>query len=174
MKRISLIVLILLSAMAFMAIAQQVTLQYWMWDPSIKDKVQTAVNQFEKMYPNIKVDLTTLEPSDYWTKMRIMASTRRLPDVFNMSSGYIEEWASNGSLLDLQNYVNSDLKMSDYFASLFNMAKYPTDTGDVYALPFAWVTPVLFFNKDAFDKAGLSYPNANWTWFDFLNAARRP
>jgi len=102
-----------------------------------------------------------------------MASTNKLPDVFNMSSGYIEEWSAKGLLLDLQNYVNTDLNKSNYFESLFNMAKYPKNTGDIYALPFAWVTPVLYFNKTAFDKAGLSYPNENWNWCDFLNAAEK-
>lgn len=172
MKRIVWVTLLLVGLLAVSAIAEQVTLRYWMWDPSIKAKVQLAVNKFEQLHPNIKVELTTLEPKDYWTKLRIMASTKKLPDVFNMSSGYIEEWSGDGLLLDLQNYVNTDLNMSDYFASLFDMAKYPKGTGDIYALPFAWVTPVLYFNKTAFDKAGLAYPTENWSWCDFLNAAK--
>ncbi len=173
MKKVSWIALLMIGLIAFTAVAGQITLRYWMWDPSIKAKVQTAINKFESLHPNIKVELTTIEPRDYWTKIRIMASTHKLPDVFNMSSGYIEEWSAKGLLLDIQKYVNTDLNMSDYFESLFNMAKYPKNTGDIYALPFAWVTPVLFFNKTAFDKAGLSYPNENWGWCDFLNAAEK-
>ncbi len=173
MKKIGWIVLLMISLLVFTTMAEQITLRYWMWDPSIKAKVQAAVGRFESIHPNIKVELTTIEPRDYWTKLRIMASTNKLPDVFNMSSGYIEEWSANGLLLDIQKYVDTDLKISDYFASLFNMAKYPKGTGDIYALPFAWVTPVLFFNKTAFDKAGLSYPDENWNWFDFLNAAEK-
>ncbi len=173
MKKVGLIALFVMAALVFTAFAGQVTLRYWMWDPSIKAQVQSAVNKFESTHPNIKVELTTIDPHDYWTKLRIMASTNKLPDVFNMSSGYIEEWSAKGLLLDLQNYVNTDLNVSNYFESLFNMAKYPKNTGDVYALPFAWVTPVLYFNKTAFDKAGLSYPNENWNWCDFLNAAEK-
>ncbi len=43
----------------------------------------------------------------------------------------------------------------------------------MYAFPYAWVTTVLYYNKDMFDKAQLAYPNDKWTWDDFLSAAKK-
>jgi len=60
-----------------------------------------------------------MEPKDYWVKMRIMAATEKLPDVFNMSSGYIEEWSGDGFLLDVTDYVDSQLTSEEYFLNLF-------------------------------------------------------
>ena len=32
---------------------------------------------------------------------------------------------------------------------------------------------VLYYNKDLFDKDGVSYPTADWKWPDFLAAAQK-
>jgi multiple sugar transport system substrate-binding protein len=45
--------------------------------------------------------------------------------------------------------------------------------GKRYAVPFMWDSNVLFYNKAHFDRAGVAYPNENWTWDDFYDAARR-
>ncbi|MEA3311012.1 MAG: sugar ABC transporter substrate-binding protein [candidate division WOR-3 bacterium] len=153
--------------------AETVKLDYWMWDPSIRAKYEAALARFEEQNPGIDVQLTTMEPKDYWVKLRVMASTGQLPDVCNMSSGYVEEWALGKFLLNMDEYIEEDLNKENYFTKLFDIVRYPAGVGSVYALPFAWVTPVLSYNKDAFDKAGISYPNEEWDWFDFLNAAVR-
>ena len=169
MKRLLILsIVVVLSVLMF---SETVVLKYWMWDPSIKEKVEKAIEKFEKTHPNIKIELTTMLPKDYWPKMRTLAFTRKLPDVFNMSSGYLEEWAKNGFLLDLTEFVNKDIDKNEFFFNLFEAGKKLSGTDRYYAIPFALVVTVLYFNKDAFDEAGLEYPNENWTWFDFLNAA---
>jgi multiple sugar transport system substrate-binding protein len=49
---------------------------------------------------------------------------------------------------------------------------YKTPDG-YYGLPRDFQTIVLFYNKDMFDKAGVSYPTANWTWEDLRAAAKK-
>ncbi len=155
-----------------MAFAKNVTLNYWMWDPQLSDEVHKLIAKFESQNPGVKIELTAMAPKDYWTKIRIAASTKKLPDVFNMSSGYLEEWAQKGFLKDLTDYVNKDIDPNKYFINLFDAGKAISGTDKYYAVPFALVTTVLFFNKDMFDEAGLEYPNSNWTWDDFLKAAK--
>jgi len=163
---------VLLSALLVtLLIGKTVTIKYWMWDPTIKDKVEKAIEKFESLHPNIKVELTTMEPKNYWPKLRTMAFTKKLPDVFNMSSGYLEEWVKNGFLMDLTSYIENDLDKDKFFFNLFEAGKKLSGTDKYYAIPFALVVTNLYFNKDAFDEAGIPYPNENWTWFDFLNAA---
>ncbi len=168
-----LLVVLLLVVLVVLSLSKTVVLKYWMWDPSIKDKVEKAIAKFEQLHPNIKVEFTAMEPKDYWTKMRTLAFTNKLPDVFNMSSGYLEEWVKNGKLLDITKFVENDLDKDKFYFNLFEAGKILSHTDRYYAVPFALVVTVLFYNKDAFDEAGLEYPNENWTWFDFLNAAIR-
>ncbi|TYB83647.1 MAG: sugar ABC transporter substrate-binding protein [Kosmotoga sp.] len=152
---------------------QAVTLEYWMWDPELKGRTEELISKFEEENPDINVNLTVMEPSDYWTKIRIMAMTGKLPDVFNMSSGYIEEWATNGFLKDLTEYVETDINPDEFFVNLFEAGSEIANTEEVYAVPFALVVTVLYYNKDMFDEAGLNYPDSTWDWFDFLNAAEK-
>jgi len=149
-----------------------VTLEYWMWDPDLRAKTENVIEAFEETHPGIKINLTTMEPKDYWVKMRIMASTGKLPDVFNMSSGYLEEWSGNGFLFDVTDYVNSQLTSEEYFLNLFKAGSKLANTDKVYAVPFALVVTVLYYNRDMFDEAGLDYPTSSWDWNDFLNAAK--
>lgn len=166
---VSFLTLFFVSSMAF---SKSVNLKYWMWDPQLSDEVNKLIAKFESQNPKVKIDLTAMAPRDYWTKIRIAASTKKLPDVFNMSSGYLEEWAQNGFLKDLTSYVKDDIDPNKYFINLFDAGKAISGTDKYYAVPFALVTTVLYFNKDMFDEAGLSYPNSDWTWEDFLKAAK--
>lgn len=170
MKKFLLIsTLMLLLIVSVVSIGKSVTIRYWMWDPSIKAKEQALISAFEKSHPNIKVELTTMEPKNYWPKLSAMSAAKSLPDVFNMSSGYVEGWSSAGLLYRLNDFV-AQLDSSKYFPKLLAVTTY---NGNTYAFPFAWVTTVLYYNKDMFDEAGLAYPTDDWTWFDFLNAAIR-
>ena len=52
-------------------------------------------------------------------------------------------------------------------------ARYPSmETGDLYAMPYAFVMSVLHYNKDMFDAAGVAYPTDDWTWDELLEAAK--
>ena len=43
----------------------------------------------------------------------------------------------------------------------------------MHAFPFAFVETVLFYNRYAFDEAGIAYPDEGWTWAHFLDAAQK-
>lgn len=175
MKRVSMFLLALLVlSLTATAAAEQITLNYFMWDPTLADIERELLDEFEKLHPNIKVQMTAMDPSSYWPRISAMATAGELPDVFCMSTGYFEQWAQDGLLLNLQPYVDRDLNLDDYFVEVFSENRYPDkQVGDLYAIPYAWVTPVLFYNKDMFDEAGLAYPDDTWTWDDFLEAAKK-
>lgn len=165
---------LLLAGITASASMGKVTLRYYMWDPEIQKVESVLIKEFEKRNPNIKVEMTVLEPTVYWPKISGMAAAGQLPDVISMSSGYFDQWAKDGLLLNLTDFVKRDLNPRDYFLELFSTNRYPDKVrGNIYATPYAWVTTVLFYNKDMFDAAGVQYPNDDWTWDDFLKAAQK-
>ena len=159
MKIKVLIVGLLLMALSPMALAEDVVLQYWMWDPdpTIQELEKAIIAAFEETHPGIKIEMTAIASSDYWTKMAAMAAAKQLPDVFAMSSGYAEEFAVQGTLMDLTAFVEKDLNKDDYFWGV--MEESFTIEGKIYAVPFAWVGSILYYNKTYFDDAGLAYPD---------------
>ncbi len=149
-----------------------ITIQYWSWDPELKSRNEAMIASFEAANPGITVELTTVEPKEYWTKIRIMANQKKLPDVFNLSSGYIEEWAQNDLLMEMDSFIDQDLEQNNFYMNLFDAVKDLSGTDKYYAFPYALVTTCLYYNKDMFDSAGIDYPDSEWTWDDFLEAAR--
>ena len=150
-----------------------VTLEWWTWDPTMKDQNAQVIAQYEKDHPNVKINNTIIDTKEYWTKIRIQAQQRKLPDVFTMSSGYLEEWAQNGLMYNLDPLIKRDKTDEVFYKSMMDSTKAIAKADHVYALPFALVTTVLYYNKNAFDAAGLAYPNEDWDWNAFRDAAKK-
>ena len=155
--------------------AQDVTLRYFMWDPSFEEAEQQMVDICSAEL-GINVEFEAIGTPDYWTNLQAQAAAGDLPDVFSMSSGFVDEWIADGLLLNIQEYVDRDIMpdADNYFTGLLDVARAPDKTtGDAYAFPFAFVETVLYYNQDAFDAAGVDYPNPEgWTWDEFLSAAQ--
>ena len=152
-----------------------VTLRYFMWDPSFEE-TESQMADICAAEIGVSVDMEVIGTPDYWTRMNAMAAADDLPDVFSMSSGFVDGWIADGLLLNIQEYIDRDImpEADNYFLGILDVARYPDKTtGDAYAFPFAFVETVLFYNQDAFDAAGLEYPSEEgWTWDEFLAAAQ--
>lgn len=156
-----------LIALAAPALADT-TLRYMMWDPSQLEIEAPVIAAFEAANPGVTVDIQAMPPKDYWPKLSAMAAAGDLPDVFAMSSGFVLDWAQAGNLANLDPIVEgSDLSV--YFEGA--LAPGMVD-GSMYAFPQNWVAPVLYYNMDMFDAAGLAYPTADWGWEDVRSAAK--
>jgi multiple sugar transport system substrate-binding protein len=116
----------------------------------------------------VTVETQAMPPSDYWPKLSAMAAAGDLPDVFAMSSGFVKGWARAGNLADLSE-VTAGTDLSVYYEGALIPGMVD---GQMVAFPQNWVAPVLYYNRDMFDAAGLEYPQADWTWDDFRDAAK--
>jgi ABC-type sugar transport system, periplasmic component len=183
MKKI--ITLALVLVMAFSLFAQggaetaasapkEITLQWWTWDPLMIEENKAIIADYEASHPGIKIENTIIDTNEYWTKIGIQAQQKKLPDVYTMSSGYLEEWGESGLMLNLDDLVKKDsaLFATEFYQPIWDLTKSIGNTDHYYAIPFALVNTTLFYNKDAFDKAGIAYPTDDWTWDQFKEAAK--
>lgn len=107
------------------------------------------------------------------TEIRALATAGELPDVFWMSSGFVDEFANDGLILNIQEFVDAADLSEDYFEASFNAARVGDKLeGDMYAFPIFFVETIMYYNKDMFDAAGVDYPTTDWTWDDFLAASQ--
>jgi multiple sugar transport system substrate-binding protein len=129
------------------------------------------VADFEVANPNIKVNVEVSDWSAYWDKLKTQLAAGAPPDVFAMDAPLFMDYQSRGVLLNIQPYVdkNPDMLKDVYPQTL---EAYKTADG-YYGLPRDFQTIVLFYNKDMFDKAGVAYPTADWTWEDLRAAAKK-
>ncbi|MGJ8530222.1 ABC transporter substrate-binding protein [Maritalea sp.] len=158
-----------LASAATAALAQDITLTYMSWDPKQVEVEWPTIADFEKAHPGVKVKIIEV-PADqgYWPKLTSMAAGSSLPDVFMMSSGFVKEWGEAGNLLDLTGLV-TDEQLSEYYESAANIGLV---NGKRVAFPQNWVAPVMFYNIDMFEAANVPLPTADWTWDEFLSAAK--
>lgn len=148
--------------------AQDTTLTFFSWDPEQLEVEQEAIAAFEAANPGVKVETMAMPPKDYWPRLSALAASGDLPDVFMMSSGFVKEWAAAGNLADLTAVV-SDEQLANYYEGAASVG---VIDGKRVAFPQNWVAPVLYYNIDMYEAAGIDPPSEDWTWDDFVAAAK--
>lgn len=95
------------------------------------------------------------------------------PDVLLVEVNNFKEFALRGALEDLTHYIEADktINIKDYYPEIIDRF---TVNGRLYVLPRD-IAPicVIYYNKKAFDEAGLAYPKDDWDVNDFLRTAQK-
>jgi multiple sugar transport system substrate-binding protein len=150
---------------------EPVTISMMMWgDPAELEVWNQIVADFHTANPNITVKVEVSDWDSYWTKLKTMLSAGTPPDVFTMDAPLYLDYQSRGVLLNLQPYLDKNPGMLDDVYPQ-TLEAYKTADG-MYGLPRDFQTIVLFYNKDMFDAAKVTYPTVDWTYDDLRNAAK--
>lgn len=119
-----------------------------------------AVEEFEKTYPNIQLNVETFENESYKTKVKTAAAGNELPDIFySFQGGFSKTFADAGKIADLTPYYENfkdELPENTLTGVTYQDAVYGTGMAKQYTL--------LFYNKKMFDERGLEAPA---TWDEF-------
>jgi len=134
--------------------------------------LNTIIQAFHSQHSNITIDVQTASYNDYFTKLQTAIAGGTAPDTFELNYENFVSYSSAGSLLDLSGQASSDssFKSSVYYPRAYGVFN---QNGKQYGLPESFSDVLLFYNKDLFDAAGVSYPTADWTWSDELTAAQK-
>ncbi|MET7358477.1 sugar ABC transporter substrate-binding protein [Streptomyces sp. NPDC005562] len=145
------------------------TLSYGMWDPAQVPGMEKIIAAFEKVNPRISVRIELTPWASYWTTLKTSMRGGTAPDVFWMNAVNIQLYASSGVLEPLSGHIKADATPVDrHPRALVRLYSY---RGTQYGLPKDFDTIGLWYNKQLFDKAGIPYPDADWTWDDVRDAA---
>lgn len=139
------------------------------WDNNQLPGIQEICKEFSNK-TGIAVDVQVKDWASYWTLLEAGASGGDLPDVFWMHSNNSQMYMKNDMLLKLDDYIAASdvIDMNNYMPEI--TALYVMNDS-YYAIPKDYDTIALWYNKTMFDEAGLSYPDATWTWDDLYDAA---
>ncbi|MER3417542.1 MAG: sugar ABC transporter substrate-binding protein [Chloroflexota bacterium] len=137
---------------------------YAFWDANQQPAVEKQIAAFEASHPGIKVEPQVTPWADYWTKLQTSLGGGAGFDVFWSNGPNFPVYASQGAFEPL------DVDASAYPKSLVDLYTY---NGKLYGAPKDFDTIAMFYNKSLFDKAGVAYPTADWTWDDLRTAAKK-
>lgn len=169
------LVLMLLFGFATMEAISQVTLKYSYWSgggPTAARMVEEVIKDFEKEHPDIKINAFSFTATGAYVKFNTQIAAGTVPDVVEFAVECMPSYAWSGILTELQPFVDrdEDVNPEDFFPQLWEGWKYK---GKLYGIPINSQPLVLYYNKDLFDSAGVSYPDKTWTWDNFLKATQR-
>jgi multiple sugar transport system substrate-binding protein len=129
--------------------------------PTIIKWGEATVEDFQKLNPNIKVEMVGVPWGDYNAKMLAMYAAGTPPEVSaNYAAGFATFYA-NKAISPLNDYVkaeNADLNLLEKAA-----VDSVTRDGQLWALPLAHMPVVIYYNKDILDAAGVKPPPADWS-----------
>lgn len=123
------------------------------------------VDAFEAENPNITVKVTTLPYGDYGTALQTDLAAGTVSDTFDVEFANYASYQANGVL--------APLKVKNASAYRQSLLEAYSTGGTSFALPSSFSDVVLYYNKDLFDAAGVSYPTKDWTWADEKAAAEK-
>ena len=155
---------------------KDVTLQFmYAGEPSVPEGHKAMVASFEQRHPRIKIEHVH-NPAQYVDKIVNLMVSGTPPDVFWGGGSDMIDFADRGMPLPLKALMKRDkLDTSDLYPA--SVAHYQWK-GEQYGLPRDWAARILYYNVDAFKRAGVPRPaptwkDLSWTWNAFLEAARK-
>jgi len=176
MKRLGAIVMFLLVA-SFIAPAQEkITLRVTSWAGIEEAKMdEQIIAEFMRLNPNVEVIYEPV-PEGYYQKILTDIAAGTPPDVMLLDAELVPTYAvEEAVLLNLAPYaarmkdVWPGANLEDYFDVVLEINR----VGEaIYAFPKDFTPIVVFYNKRIFDKFGVSYPPAEWTWDEFMDTVK--
>lgn len=164
MTRITALALVMLLAMPLMATfasasAEPVTITFWHgWQGLEADKFQAVIDKFSIEYPNIKVEVL----SGTTQEKQLLAMSGGDPfDVGLNMDYYIAQWARNGMLAELDQYVDSvGFDKENVIKSELDML---VIDGKMYGVPYTADVTMMYYNKDILAEVGITEPPKSWS-----------
>ncbi|MGW2240448.1 sugar ABC transporter substrate-binding protein [Streptomyces sp. NPDC001759] len=127
------------------------------------EKLADVAKDYEKAHSNVTVKVTPVGWDVAHQKLVAAAAAGKLPDVMQMGSSYLGEFADMGALEPVD---TKTFKQDDFFPAAWKQGAYD---GTTYGVPWYVDTRVLFYRTDLAKKAGLK--GAPTTMADLQKAA---
>ena len=132
---------------------------------------QKALAEFKRIYPAIDVLYEPSPGRQYEEKILTALAADEPPDVFLLDSKLIPTFTNKRILLDLRPLaLQLNIDTTQWFSNAVQIAQ---RGNALYAFPKGFTPLMIFYNKELFDRAGISYPGNDWTWGDFLSIAQK-
>lgn len=163
------VIALFLLSIGVAAAQEPVTLRMSVWGSlSDQEAYQARLDAAAEQFPDITVELL-YTPDDYDQRIQTMMAGGDAPDIVQLAEA-IHGYSSRGQLLPLDSFVaEAGLDLDERFGSNYLQYQYE---GSLYALPDRGGAMIVYYNRDMLDAAGIEYPDADWTWEEFLAAAQ--
>ncbi|WP_349408483.1 sugar ABC transporter substrate-binding protein [Pseudalkalibacillus sp. SCS-8] len=133
-------------------------------------KLNEIAKKFEDEHPEIKVDVQAIPWENAHDKLLTAVASQKGPDVVQLGTTWVSEFADAGALVDLSEHVKDhpEFAKENYFEGAAKTMEYD---GKIVGIPWYVETRVLFYRKDLLEQVG--YTNAPSTWVELKDASQK-
>jgi multiple sugar transport system substrate-binding protein len=149
---------------------------YLMWgEPTRTGSMQRLADALHQKSPNITVTIDNAG-ENFTVKFNTLVAAGTPPDAALVNELFGAGLYANGFYANIYDYIQKD---TDFLNNVYNKIADPVknpftmSANEVFALPTMNYVTLLFYNKDMFDKAGISYPDETWDWDTFRENAKK-
>jgi multiple sugar transport system substrate-binding protein len=126
-----------------------------------------VIDLFEKKYPHINIEPEYANWDDYWKRLAPMAAANQLPDIVQMDLLYLKPYSD--MLEDLTPYIDQDIIQTESInKGILSGGKIGNRLS---GFPLGLNAPAVMVDRELLATAGINFPEKNWTWNDFEEAA---
>jgi multiple sugar transport system substrate-binding protein len=151
-----------------------VKLTWWTGqDAEANDILKGLAEEFEGDHPNVSIEVTPGASSTDQLLQKLSAgfAGNTYPDISYAYGSWASQLEGSGRTLDITDQVSEpDVKWDEFPASARETVR-PTGEKTI-GFPAIVDNISLIYNTQLFDEAGLEYPDEDWSWDDFREAAK--
>jgi len=138
---------------------------YW-GDPAELPPFEQIIDDYEAANPAVDIEVQHAPWSGYFTRLDAQLAAGAGPDVFFITN--VPAYAARNQLEPLDQWIaDSGFPIEEYNQEALSIHSLD---GKLYSIPRDNDTNALYYNKAAFDAAGVEYPQADWDWDDLRDA----
>jgi multiple sugar transport system substrate-binding protein len=162
----------LIAGSAYAQSGNAVTLKWALWDWDKVAYYKPLMQAYQTKNPNVKFESVDLGSQDYQQMIatQLAGGSKDIDIVTVKDVPNYTNLVRAGSILDLSGFMTEQKIDPASFGGLVDELKID---GKIYALPFRSDFWVVYYNKDIFDKAGVTYPTNDMTWAQFDQIATK-
>jgi multiple sugar transport system substrate-binding protein len=137
----------------------------WGGSQARHDATLKTLDLYKKNNANISFESQYMGFDTYFTKLATLAAARNLPDIMQIDTANLLDYAARGQLAELPSSMNT--------AGIDkNLMSAGTVNGKQYGLPIGANTLTMMYNKTALDKLGVKVPDKGFSWDELIKLAR--
>ena len=143
-------------------VAQAADLTFWSWRQEDKAAYEAIIADFEAAHPGTSVSFEAFEAQSYATVLSTALAGGGGPDIAHVRAyGAMEAVAAPGYLRPI---ADGEIEALGSFPEAAIQAETMRSDGNLYAVPFASQTLVIYYNTDLLSENGLTPPE-DWDGF---------
>lgn len=141
----------------------------WWGNQTRNERTQKIIDLYSEQNPGVTIDGQFSEFNDYWQKLATAAAGHSMPDIVQMDYKYLNQYVTNGLLVDLTPYVeDGTIDTADCNQDVLNSGSV---NGGLYALCNGINAPALLYNKTLLDENGITVKD-NMTLDEFIDVCK--